>query len=186
MTEMQEINLVEEEDTFFETTKHKPINRRLVLLFLLPSFIFLILWLAESQFSHGVLRMRFRDEPCHRGIISNRCAKGFYCRYGTCQLPTVDPCPPVNQTYIDNRTVIHRPRQVTYFDFNEMPNHWLEPKIGVYKNILRIGYGACKDLCSKDKKCKALVYSGYLCAFMDDYTFPFKWNKTWNAAIKVL
>jgi len=145
---------------------------------------FMILWLSESQFSEGTLRTKNVGESCK----FKTCSTGLQCINNICSLPPMDQiiiysnatlpppkCPSVN------------PKIVTYFDYEEHPNHWLEPKKGFYKNIYSMPYGGCKEICSSHDNCKAISYKGdsYQCHLMEDYQLPSTVNTSWNYAIKV-
>lgn len=158
------------------------------------AFLFFILWLAESQFSEGVLRMKNVGEQCGFNILHDKkCSTGLLCRNSICHLPPNDVV-----TIYSNKTLpppppptcpaVH-PRLVTYFDYDEGPNRWLDPgPHGFYQNIYTIPYGGCKEVCSSQTKCKAISYHGPAnqCHLMDQYFFPAPVNNTYNYAIKIV
>lgn len=164
--------------------------------FAATTFTFLLLWLSESQFGQGTLRLRHLGEECHFSIFGSKdCAPGFTCSTeGICVLPscpdvpcipqncsTPTPCPPCPPV---------KPRLVTYFDFNETPNHWIDPgPHGYYKIAHHLSYGACKELCAQDTHCHSFNYKGDagMCAMLDKTYYPApSYNSTWNAATKIL
>lgn len=164
----------------------------------------IILWLSESQFSHGVLRYKYLDEPCSD---NSQCANGFFCDYvhKNCQIKPI-PCSPYDDYYNygngtpKNYSQIACPvydpppcppqyvqKQFTYFDFNEFPNHWLDPGYrGFYDHDYSIPYGACKEICARDAICKGICYNGLaqMCWRMTAYTLPPIYNSTYTCAIK--
>lgn len=163
---------------------------------------FLILWLAESQFSEGVLRRRYVGEECgYRLIGSTQCSPKLVCMTRLCQLPLVcstDAQTSTSPTMYSNRTApcpkcpdcpSVRPKLVTYFDFDEGPNRWLDPgPHGFYKYVRHLPYGGCKELCASEPECAAVSYQGpaMMCHLMKQYHFPAPVNNTWNYAIKVV
>ena len=76
---------------------------------------------------------------------------------------------------------------VTYFDFNEFPNYYLDKRSHERTKIhLGLPYGGCKELCARDSTCKAICFNGInrVCHIRNTYYFPGKPNNTWNCAIK--
>ena len=159
------------------------------------ALLFLFLWLAESQYSHGVLRTRNYGEECGVRLFKNlKCSRGLLCVSDICQF--VEKQCPSNTTHVIKDTNpdcpecpnVH-PWIVTYFNFDEGPNRWLSPgPHGFYQNIRHLPYGACKELCASQEKCKAISYEGpsESCHLMQEYHFPAPVNNTWNYAIKVI
>jgi hypothetical protein len=158
--------------------------------------LFLMLWLAESQYSQGVLRTKNVGEECGVRLFGDlKCSTGLSCKYGKCIIPTGPECSK-NITYIFlNRTEPCekcpkvQPKIVTYFDFDEGPNRWLNPgPHGFYEYIRHIPYGGCKEICSSRKKCKAISYQGpsESCHLMQEFYFPAPVNDSWNYAIKII
>lgn len=160
---------------------------------LLGLVLFLFLWLSESQFSEGVLRTRNEGEECGERLFNDlTCSQGLKCHDGKCHLPstqiriiysnkTLPPPPPPKCPSVN-------PKVVTYFDYDEHPNRWLDPgPHGFYKNIYSIPYNGCKEVCSSQGICKALSYHGPAnqCHLMKQYHFPAPVNNTWNYAIKI-
>lgn len=179
----------------------------LVFLLVLTNAGSIVLWLSESQFSHGVLRYRYLDEPCEN---DGSCAKGFVCDYVSTKCKSKpEPCSPYDDFYnYGNGTptnyshVLSCPpceppacppqtiqKQFTYFDFNEFPNHWIDPGThGFYNRDYNIPYGGCKEICARDYRCKGVCYNGLaqLCWQMAAYTLPPTYNSTYTCAIKTL
>lgn len=157
------------------------------------ALVFFMLWIAESQFSEGVLREKYVGEKCGFHIFhTKKCSTGLRCKNMTCHLPpqdtvtiysneTLPPPPPPKCPSV-------RPKIVTYFDYDEGPNRWLDPgPKGFYRNIYHIPYGGCKEICSSQKACKAISYHGPAnqCHLMEHYYFPAPVNNSWNYAIKI-
>ena len=155
------------------------------------AFLFCMLWLSESQFSQGVLRTKNVGETCGFNIVNRKkCSPGLLCKNSTCRLPSKEIV-----TVYSNRTLpppkcpAVMPKLVTYFDYDEGPNRWLDPgPHGFYQHIPTIPYGGCKEVCSSQRKCKAVSYHGSAnqCNLMDQYFLPAPVNNTWNYAIKLL
>lgn len=164
-----------------------------ILLLSILTLIFMFLWLAESQFSEGVLRYKYENETCSWSISkSNECAPGLEChndkcraretivyRNQTCECPICQcpSCPSCN-------------RYLSYFDFNEFPNMYLLPQVQERtKIVVDIPYGGCKELCARTPNCKAVCYQGgyvNVCHIRSTYTIPGNVNNTWSCAIKVM
>jgi len=158
------------------------------------TILFLFLWLSESQVGEGILRNKNVGEECGFRLIHDlHCSPGLECHYNRCQIPE---CPKCNHTVIfSNRTEpcpqcpkVH-PKTVSYYDFIEKPNHWLDPGThGFYKTTRYLQYGSCKALCASQKKCKAVSYQGLpeMCYMMEQYHLPPSRNESWGFAIKVI
>lgn len=119
------------------------------------------------------------------------CFKGLECHEQKCRIP-IKPDPEPIHIY-ENRTepcpsVPVTPKVVTYFDYNEHPNRWLDPgPRGFIKTVENISYGACKEICSSLNPCNAIGYKGdaNFCGLIHSYLFPAYFNNTWTYAIKV-
>ena len=119
------------------------------------------------------------------------CFKGLECYDNKCIIPVTPEPEPIH--IYENRTkpcpsVPVTPKVVTYFDYNEHPNRWLDPgSRGFIKTIENVSYGACKELCSSHNTCNAIGFKGdaNFCGLMYKYVFPAYFNNTWNYAIKV-
>lgn len=171
--------------------------------------IFCVLWLSESQFGRGVLRPRYLDEPCDS---NHSCVKGLYCEKNVNKcivLPA--PCSPYTDYYhynnsLVNSTIYYCPTKtcapcptcpppiiqklLSYFDFNEFPNHWIDPgPQGFYDHTYNIPYGGCKEICGRDASCHGVCYNGLakLCWRMGRY-YPIPvtpvYNQTYTCAMK--
>lgn len=176
-----------------------------ICIFILTTIIFCFLWLAESQFTHGILRLKYIDEPCSH---NSSCSNGLTCIYGSCKVMST-VCSPYDDYYnYGNGTPnpngypkdcpvcpeegIQCPPQyvsniVTYFDFNEFPNHWIDPGTsGFYIFNYDLPYGGCKELCAIDSRCKGICYNGQakMCWQMSSYVLPPIYNGTYTCAIK--
>ena len=200
---MSDIELVDQNDIpqmekgLLNTKKQESENHKLywtIGILLIIAIMFFMLWLAESQFSEGVLRQKYVGEQCGFNIIHNKkCSEGLLCKNSSCQLPPSDTiiiysnktltpaptqsCPPIH------------PKVVTYFDYDEGPNRWLDPGTGgFYQHYYHIPYGGCKEKCSSQLACKAIAYHGPAeqCHLMKQYYFPASVNNTWNYAIKLI
>lgn len=164
-------------------------KRYLPWVFLPTTILFLLLWLSESQWGEGVLRKKYVGESCEWSLVSsNSCSEGLYCLNKVCTLPTCNceglcpettPCPELRPVVAST---------VTYFDYNEKPNHWLDPgPPGFYNIQFALSYGACKEVCARETRCKGIAYRGEaeMCCLMERFYMPFVGNNTWNSAIKI-
>lgn len=178
-------------------------SRVIIFLFLVAStLIFLGLWLAESQFSHGILRKRYIDEPCSS---NDTCVDGFYCdllkrcQKIPCSSVPFDPDRIFNSSFnCPNKTCPACPtcppqsihKILSYYDFNEFPNYWIDPgPQGFYDHNYNMQYGACKEVCARDSDCHGICYNGFakICWQMGRYyPMPFTpiYNTTYTCAMK--
>jgi len=180
-----------------EIVTHKICNLKFYsFFFLFTTIIMTILWLSESQFSQGVLRYKYLGESCQWSITNNKiCAPPLICQNNKCQL--------IQKNCIDNSncTGLINPQEcpqckscppcqnlVSYFDFNEFPNYWLprQRNFGKTEILLGMSYGACKEVCARDPKCKLICFNGIrnICHKRIGYLFPGVQNMTWTCAIK--
>jgi hypothetical protein len=124
-----------------------------------------ILWLAESQFSEGILRPKYVNESCSTQDYMNRpCVTGLFCVKGTCILSTYNSSDPI---IIDNTKECPEPRvcppptlikTVSYYDFLEYPNSYLRNASSLLGSLDDISYNGCKELCGRDNNCEAVRY----------------------------
>lgn len=161
------------------------------------AFAFMLLWLAESQFSSGVLRPRYLGEECGYRLFGNLdCIKPLICnsikRCSTSYQESKTPA-------INNQTITCPacPRcptcpscqnLVTYFDYSEYPNHWIDPgPHGFIETDFYIPYGGCKEICARNINCYGICNQGFdgSCRqFTRGHSQPMR-NQSWNCAIKI-
>jgi hypothetical protein len=111
-----------------------------------------ILWLAESQFSEGILRPKYVNESCSTQDYMNRpCVTGLFCVKGTCILSTYNSSDPI---IIDNTKECPEPRvcppptlikTVSYYDFLEYPNSYLRNASSLLGSLDDISYNGTLD-----------------------------------------
>jgi len=166
-----------------------------LIFFIISTLVMTGLWLSESQIGEGILRKKNVGENCAWRIgIDRKCAPPLICgRNNRCQLnqvrplncseidfPSCSPCPPPKPCPPCRNLV-------SYFDFNEFPNHWLgRQSWGKMKAVLGMSYGACKEICARDSTCKVACYNGIskVCYKRTSYTYPGVRNMSWTCAIK--
>lgn len=189
-----------------EVYKRMRIMGGLTCIFIISTIIFVILWLAESQFSNGILRPRYLNEKC---VSNDSCVKGLFCDknkicnvksaicspyddYYNYENGTMNPCgyPPEKCPPCDGNADCppqYISRINTYFDYTEFPNYFINPStLGFYKHDYNIPYGGCKELCANDYDCKAICYNplGQICWYMKYYILPPTYNVSYTCAIK--
>jgi len=126
----------------------------------------LLLWgFSEAGFyGGGIFRQKYMNETCGWDI-SRKCIDGLYCVNRTCISP------PQNITIVneicDSPPPQNCPPQtinkiVSYFDYIDHLNKYLIPMEGENNlmNVTDVDYGACKELCSREKYCRAICYYG--------------------------
>lgn len=160
----------------------------------ITSFILLILWLSESQFSQGILRTRNINETCEWDLVFNRkCSPGLICQRDICVLPPPTICPTPNCTDLYIQTpcpslAIH-PNSQSVYDYNEQPGSRTDAgSHGYYRTVYNIDYSGCKGLCNIQEKCKMVNYQNLArnCWMAEKYLVPSKRDPEWTTAIKIL
>ena len=184
----------EDDQPFLENPSHNPSPHEFccpikcqLLILIISTIAFGLLWLSESQFSQGVLRLRHINETCGFSIFGNNvCAKPLKCNNNLCIYDDIPPILNCNQSNIDmfcpKQTPCPRcPRcppcqnLVSYFDYVEFINYYIEPTVKERtKIIVDIPYGGCKELCSRRSDCKAICFRGdsNVCHLRNTYTLP--------------
>lgn len=202
-----ETDIINKEVSVDNQWKKRCIISNIVLILCVGILIFL--WLAESQFTEGILRPKYLDETCGFSIFTGKtkCVSGLECISEKCHLiektkNIVVENPNcyyknMNQTKTTNcKCPEPKPCKIVtnYFAFNEFPNTWFHPSSGemVVPNY-GLPYGGCKETCSHNSKCKFFCYTGLPTDAMrsvclqrtSDPILPGVLNKTWTCSIKV-
>ena len=160
----------------------------------LTSFIFLLLWLSESQFGQGVLRSRNINETCEWNLfVARKCSPGLLCRNDICIFPQKQQskltcnCTDVVSTPCPTQAI--RPNSQSVYDYNEHPGYWTDAgSHGYYRTVYNIDYSGCKGLCNVQKRCKMVNYQNNArnCWMAENYLIPGEQKSEWTTAIKIL